>query len=198
MAGYDFDFRVPVREREAASNWLNLSRRLAKRRQLAVKSRSREVYDQKQRIYVTVDGSLPAMQLLQRELPHHVFGDVFGSPGRRERTIATVIVPFLHSNRAGVRRISETVFDISAQFASIFQQAGLPPYSAKPAAWSFSPRILERLWLRRASKRDDVAVRDLARGLDAWSSGRITKEQLVIICDQSVENFWKARLSKYT
>jgi hypothetical protein len=100
MAGYDFSFQVPERLRKEASNWLRFVQRLSKTRELDLMYRSAKSLPPTAEFHVRIDGPLPEMQRLQRQLPEFALPYVLSRNGKTNDAVKT-ISRFIAANQGG-------------------------------------------------------------------------------------------------
>ena len=181
MAGYDFSFEIPARYRDDARSWLHYFQRYAAMFDLDVSYGTRELSRGRVEAYVTVDGRLPAMQYLYRQLPEGAihFTRAVGKPTTLARR---VIRPFLEANANGIEGITDTVFEHA-------DRLGL-----EPAPLSMSTTLAETAVVRGPRSREGRAIQTIVRALDGWISGTLSPKDTVILCDQGMEDWLKARL----
>lgn len=182
MAGYDFSFEIPARYREDARNWLRYFQHYATTLNLKVSYRTRQVSRGRAEAYVTVDGPLPAMQHLNRQLPQAAIHFV-RAVGKPTTLAKRVLGPFFEANANGVQRITEWVFE------------AVDDLRGKPAPLSMSANLLEKAEVKPPRSRVDQAFQTIVRTLDGWISGTFSPKDTVILCDQGMEDWLKARLA---
>jgi len=116
VAGFDLDITFKESTDELGRALLQRLQRAGRSVDLRVSYRRSTEYA----FYVTVDGPLPAMQMLcfQVELELPAFADGYPKPVRRA-TRLRVADQLIDRYTAGVARITQSVLDTSAQFAAI-------------------------------------------------------------------------------
>ena len=182
MAGYDFTFSVASTLHPEATLWLRFAQRLSRIRGLELHYRCAKRTLRHAEFYVRVDGPLPEMQRLQRQLPEYYLPYVLGRNGPT-KTAVKVISRYITENGVGVARITNVVFDLARQLES------------SPSRLSFSPKVMIRAGLERARMPEDRVVKGLVGTIDGWLSDRLSNEQTLIACDQAMENWLKVRLA---
>src|ERR1039458_9392266 len=107
MAGYDFSFVVAPALHLEATLWLRFAQRLSRVRNLDLRYRCIKRTLRQAEFYVKVDGPLPEMQRLQRQLPEYYLPYVLGRKGPTKAAVK-VISRFITANEAGVRSEEHT------------------------------------------------------------------------------------------
>lgn len=181
MAGYDLDFVLQARYRDYIWTWLRFFKRRAATFDLEVHYQTRRAQRGRVSVYVTVDGNLPAIQHLQRQLPEGAlqFLRVVGKPSIFWEH---VLKPFLRSNEKGVGRITEMIFRLTKLFGET------------PVPLAISTRLIAKAKVKRNSSREGRAIGAVIIAMDGWLTGSFSPEQAVILADHAMENWLKARL----
>ena len=181
MAGYDLSFEIPPSHRSDVKQWLRFLQRTAAMYDVDVSYRTRRQLCDSIEVWVFFDGSLPALQYLDRRLPEMAvqFIRVVGKP---ETMMKKVLRPFFSAYKEGIAGITETVFTVANFFG------GVPPNL------TLSSRQLEEIQTQGHRSPEGRAVRTIVGVLDGWLSQGLDAESAVILCDQAMEDWLKARL----
>lgn len=134
-------------------------------------------------VHVSVDGPLPAIQVLGTELRYQATSYALAR-AVSVSVVYEVLGPFLVANDKGVHRISDNVFSIARELRS-------RGASVKVAPASFSPALLKQAKRRAGAGKESDAIASLAQTMVAWHSGRIGNEQALTSSDQALEAWLK-------
>lgn len=185
MAGYDFEFDVPIGFADATTGWLSFFRRCTAHQHLEVRWKSFLKSTNRRWYYVQVDGPLPQMQHVERQLPNQAFGYINATrdPGRFVRY---VLAPFSIANARGLRNITSLVFDVADELDR--RLAG--------GAKSLGPRLalaptLLKVTKTRSRRPGAHAIASIVRALDGLATGSLTSANAIILSDQAMEEWLK-------
>jgi hypothetical protein len=181
MAGYDFEAVVTDNLLLDARALMHFFQRAAAQSGLRVTYRTRRISRPSPSIYVTVDGPLPAMQHLHRELAR-TLGMVWVLGRSRPSAAMQSLALFLRANAAGLKGITEMVFRTAADFR------------AQPAPLSVSVALNKAALQQRHRRQEYRAGQRLLGALDAMVAGRSSPEDTLILCDQVVEGWLRHKL----
>lgn len=184
MAGYDFTFECPERYRGDLRTWLRFFYRTAAGEGLEAHYSTRKIGKRRVEAYVTVDGPLPTMQLLDRQigakaLEHLVLGS------HRLARAKHVVGPFIEANREGVQRISDAVYDLT----ELMRSKG---FSAGMAHTALAPHVLKALEVKRPRSPKTRAIQRIVRAVDGYASGQMDGSDVVILSNQGILEWLRA------
>lgn len=181
MTGYDFSSEILSRYTNESKKWLRYFQRSAAMLDLHVTYRTRGIPHGRVEVYVTVEDHLHAMQYLYRQLPELAihFIRVAGKPTTLTKY---VLVPFFAANEKGVKEITDFVFKVTDDLG------------AQPAPLSIYTNLAEKIKAKGKHPRENRAIQTIVHALDNWLSGKLSNENTVILCDQGIEDWLKARL----
>ena len=184
MAGYDSTFECPERYREDLRTWLRFFSRAAATTGLEVHFTTRKIGKRWVKAYMTVDGPLPAMQLLDRQIGAKAMEHL--RLGRHRLSRAKHIVgPFMKANREGVEKISDLVFEV----LEFIRTTGVEFGTTHP---TLAPHVLKALEVKRPRSPKTRAIKRIVRAIDGYMSGEMSKSDTVILSDQSMLEWLKA------
>lgn len=178
MAGYDFEFEVPARYREAAQQWMKSFKRLARSLALDVHYSTNLTGQGQAQIYVTVDGSLYAIQHLHRRLIHDALQ--YAVMSDKAKIMGKILPKFVVAYKEGVCHITDEVFEVASMFGS------------DAAHLIVSKELLARA--EGCRTRLNKSIQTIVQAMDNWAIGELSGENTVILCDQGIEDCLKALL----
>ena len=184
MAGYDFTFECPERYRGELRTWLRFFSRAAAVTGLEVHFTTRKVRKRRVEAYVIVDGPLPTMQLLDRQIGAKALEHLRLGRHRLARA-KHVVGPFIKANREGVGKISGLVFEVS----EFLRTTGVAFGTTHPA---LAPHVLKALEVKRPRSPKTRAIQRIVRAVDGYRSGQMEGSDVVLLSNQGMLEWLKA------
>jgi len=181
MAGYDLTFVVPARYRSFARRWLGYVQRSGAVQDLTVTYQTRLKGRGRVECNVLVDGKLPEMQHLAGDLPNLSFY-FLRAEGRYGDIARQVIVKFLLANRKSVHGLTRGVFEIAGMFGG------------RPQEFVLSNAVMGAARSRKVGYRERASLGNMIHCVRNWRAGDLPDGEAVVLCDQALEQWIKARL----
>ena len=136
---------------------------------------------------MTVDGPLPAMQFLGRQIGAKALEYLRLGRHRVDRA-KHVVVPFIEANREGVGKISGAVFEVVALLGTHGFQAGT-------SHAVLAPHVLKAIEVKRPRSTKTRAIQRIVRAVDGYMSGQMEGSDVVVLSNQGILEWLKAESS---
>jgi len=135
-------------------------------------------------IYVTVDGDLAVMQLMNMSIKNAIkFYLLRYEKKKKLKSVAVNLTAlFYKSNYEGVKKITEGIFEIATSL------------NAQPHPLALQPSLLTNMESNKKASKEVRIVKKILFLISKWFSGESSNSEIIILLDQCIETWLKYRL----
>lgn len=183
VAGYDLSFSVKADMRTKVQEFLRYVQSIYKSNELEFHYKTSKLNDNKIiEVYIKIDGPLPAMQHTQRMFPE-IF-EYYTHVVTRAREVRNhIMIPFFIANKGGLKKITDNIFRISKELGG------------SPNPLAVSTTLSNKALSSGKKARESQVYKQIISAIDSWFSGSLSKKEVMILCDQAMEDWLKLKLS---